>query len=145
MLALATKTQLVKLPSPSELRLKLVFTMAELFKTLGYTDVRALAVGYPQPMEMMGTTENHTPDVTARQNDARRTGIILDCLTPSHFRNMDRFKSRLALFRSASNAFRAELHFAIFNVKLKDVGLMEDALRARLKLYGVTANKIWAL
>jgi hypothetical protein len=56
---------------------RLLWLMAEYFRTLGYTDIKARLPGFVPPPILSGTLEDHRPDFTCRQLDGGKTPIIL--------------------------------------------------------------------
>ena len=65
-----------------EERRRLLWLMAEYFRTIGYTDIKARLPGFMPPPVLSGTIEDHRPDFTCRQSDSARTPIILEVVTP---------------------------------------------------------------
>src|SRR5688500_13444595 len=63
-------------------RRRLLWLMAEYFRTLGYSDIKARLPGFMPPPVLSGTLEDHRPDFTCRQTDAARTPIVLEVVTP---------------------------------------------------------------
>src|SRR5438874_2198295 len=57
-------------------RRRLLWLMAEYFRTVGYTDIKARLPGFAPPPVLSGTLEDHRPDFTCRQSDSGRTPII---------------------------------------------------------------------
>ena len=58
-------------------RRRLLWLMAEYFRTVGYTDIKARLPGFVPPPVLSGTLEDHRPDFTCRQSDTGRTPIII--------------------------------------------------------------------
>ena len=65
-----------------EERRRLLWLMAEYFRTIGCTDIKARLPGFMPPPILSGTIEDHRPDFTCRQSDSARTPIILEIVTP---------------------------------------------------------------
>ena len=65
-----------------EERRRLLWLMAEYFRTIGCTDLKARLPGFMPPPILSGTIEDHRPDFTCRQSDSARTPIILEIVTP---------------------------------------------------------------
>src|SRR6185436_12755021 len=63
-------------------RRRLLWLMAEYFRTLGYSDIKARLPGFVPPPVLSGTLEDHRPDFTCRQTDQNKTPIILEVVTP---------------------------------------------------------------
>jgi hypothetical protein len=122
----------------------LLRTMAELFKASGYTDIQARVKPFRAPRVFQGSQEDHRPDLTCRQNDKRRTALILDVVTTDVFAHAQAFELRIGLFVSVARALKCELHIACPNVKAGEEYL-ETLIRKRLASAGVTPNKIWVV
>ncbi|MET0403096.1 MAG: hypothetical protein ABW123_11865, partial [Cystobacter sp.] len=52
-----------------EERRRLLWLMAEYFRTIGCTDIKARLPGFMPPPVLSGTIEDHRPDFTCRQSD----------------------------------------------------------------------------
>src|SRR5690242_5953060 len=63
-------------------RRRLLWLMAEYFRTLGYTDIKARLPGFMPPPVLSGTIEDHRPDFTCRQTDSGKTPLIMEVVTP---------------------------------------------------------------
>src|SRR5262249_39717436 len=59
-------------------RRNVLWLMAEYFRTLGYSDVKARLPGHMAPEMLNGTLEDHRPDLTCRQHDKARTPVFLE-------------------------------------------------------------------
>src|ERR1041384_1602840 len=95
-----------------EARRRLLWLMAEYFRTLGYTDIKARLPGFVPPPVLSGTIEDHRPDFTCRQSDKARTPIILDVVTTDSVEDATS-DNRWSLLSSAARLYSAELHFVV--------------------------------
>ncbi len=120
-----------------ETRLSMILTMAQYFEHLGYTDIRARAVGYKPPIVIAGMVEDHRPDITCRQRNYWQSQIILDVAAPEV---IDASEFRYQLFVSAAQRWQAELHLAA-----TAADRCTNRVRGRLALMGLVVNKIWEL
>src|SRR5215475_7742414 len=59
-------------------RRRVLWLMAEYFRTLGYSDVKARLPGHLSPTVLSGTLEDHRPDLTCRQADSAHTPVLLE-------------------------------------------------------------------
>src|ERR1700709_83144 len=81
-------------------RRRLLWLMAEYFRTVGYPDIKARLPGFVPPPVLSGTLEDHRPDFTCRQSDAGKTPIILEIVTPETVDD-PRSENRWSLLSSA--------------------------------------------
>jgi hypothetical protein len=123
-------------------RRRLLWLMAEYFRTLGYSDIKARLPGFVPPPVLSGTLEDHRPDFTCRQTDAGKTPIILEVVTPQSVED-PASENRWSLLASAAKLYNAELHFAV--PKWHATGAIDPLLRRRLNRMELTANRVWTL
>jgi hypothetical protein len=121
---------------------RLLWLMAEYFRTVGYTDIKARLPGFVPPPILSGTLEDHRPDFTCRQSDANHTPIILDVVTPNMVED-PACDNRWSLLSSAAKLYNAELHFVV--PKWAPNGSVDAALRRRLARLDVTTNRVWTV
>jgi hypothetical protein len=125
-----------------EERRRLLWLMAEYFRTVGYTDIKARLPGFMPPPVLSGTIEDHRPDFTCRQSDAARTPIILEIVTPEQVED-PRTENRWSLLASAAKLYNAELHFVV--PKWATSGAVDTPLRRRLARMELTPNRVWTV
>jgi subfamily B ATP-binding cassette protein MsbA len=94
----------------SAARRQLVWLMAEFFKTIGYTDLKARLPGYVPPVVLSGTLEDHRPDLTCRQSNSARTPTLVEAV-PVEEIDDPKMEHRWTLLSSAAKLYGAELHF----------------------------------
>ncbi len=123
-----------------EERRRLLWLMAEYFRTVGYSDIKARLPGFMAPPVLSGTLEDHRPDFTCRQSDTGRTPIILEVVTQAEVED-PKLENRWSLLSSAAKLYNAELHFVV--PKWTGQGAVEPALRKRLGRMDLTANRVW--
>ncbi len=123
-------------------RRRLLWLMAEYFRTLGASDIKARLPGFVPPPVLSGTIEDHRPDLTLRQADANHTPIILEVVTASAIED-PRSENRWSLMGSAAKLYQAELHFVV--PKWHPSGPLDPRLRRRLARMELTANRIWTV
>lgn len=123
-------------------RRRLLWLMAEYFRTLGYTDIKARLPGFMPPPVLSGTIEDHRPDFTCRQSDQNRTPIIMEVVTPASVED-PLMENRWSLLSSAARLYNAELHFVV--PKWCDVGAIEPVLRRRLGRLDLPFNRVWTV
>lgn len=123
-------------------RRRLVWLMAEYFRTVGFSDIKARIPGFTPPEVLSGTLEDHRPDLTCRQSDSGHTPIVLEGVTPEGMARPG-VESRWSLLASAARLYRAELHFVV--PKWSASGGLEGPLRRRLAGMAVIPNRIWAV
>jgi hypothetical protein len=123
-----------------EERRRLLWLMAEYFRTIGYTDIKARLPGFMPPPVLSGTIEDHRPDFTCRQTDSARTPIILEIVTPDRVEDPTT-ENRWSLLASAAKLYTAELHFVV--PKWSSLGPVDPALKRRLARMELTANRVW--
>ncbi len=123
-------------------RRRLLWLMAEYFRTIGYSDVRARLPGFVPPPVLLGTLENHRPDFTCRQTNPGHTPIILEIVTPQPVQGPDSV-NRWPLLASAAQLYNAELHFVV--PKWHPDGAIDPMLRRRLNRIALTPNRIWTV
>ena len=123
-------------------RRQLLWLMAEYFRTLGYSDVKARLPGFIPPPVLSGTLEDHRPDFTCRQLDSGKTPIILETVTSVTVED-PRWEARWSLLASAARLYNAELHFVV--PKWADAGAVDPVLKRRLRRMELTANRVWTV
>jgi hypothetical protein len=126
----------------SEERRRLLWLMAEFFKVLGYTDVKARLPGYVAPVVLSGTIEDHRPDLTCRQSNSARTPMLLEAVPPADIDD-PRMEHRWTLLSSAAKLYGAELHFVV--PKWTSAGPGDKLLRRKLERLEISSNRIWAV
>ena len=125
-----------------EERRRLLWLMAEYFRTIGYTDIKARLPGFMPPPILSGTIEDHRPDFTCRQTDSARTPIILEIVTPEMVEDPVT-ENRWSLLASAAKLYNAELHFVV--PKWASTGPVDSVLRRRLARMELTPNRVWTV
>jgi hypothetical protein len=125
-----------------EERRRLLWLMAEYFRTIGCTDIKARLPGFMPPPVLSGTIEDHRPDFTCRQSDSARTPIILEIVTPNMVEDPVT-ENRWSLLSSAAKLYNAELHFVI--PKWAPRGAVDQVLKRRLARMELTANRVWTV
>lgn len=123
-------------------RRRLLWLMAEYFRTLGYTDIKARLPGFMPPPVLSGTLEDHRPDFTCRQTDAGRTPIIMEVVTPKDVEDPHN-ENRWSLLASAAKLYNAELHFVV--PRWSSEGAVDPSLRRRLSRMDLTVNHVWTV
>lgn len=126
-----------------EERRRLLWLMAEYFRTLGYTDIKARLPGFLPPPVLSGTIEDNRPDFTCRQTDSGRTPIIMEVVTASDVED-PRHENRWSLLASAAKLYNAELHFVVPKWT-HDAGAIDAALKRRLARMELTVNRVWTV
>jgi hypothetical protein len=126
----------------SEHRRRMLWLMAEYFRTMGYTDIKARLPGFVPPPVLSGTLEDHRPDFTCRQSDVARTPLIVEIVTPEEVENPER-ENRWSLLSSAAKLYSAELHFVV--PKWATSGPVDAVLRRRLARMELLANHVWTV
>ncbi len=124
----------------TEDRRRLLWLMAEYFRTMGYTDIKARLPGFVAPPVLAGTIEDHRPDFTCRQTDSNKTPIIMEVVTMSDVESPTA-DNRWSLLSSAAKLYNAELHFVV--PKWTTGGAVDAVLRRRLARLELTPNRIW--
>ena len=123
-------------------RRRLLWLMAEYFRTIGFTDIKARLPGFIPPPVLSGTLEDYRPDFTCRQTDNSQTPIILEVVTKNLVVDPVS-ESRWSLLSSAAKLYNAELHFAV--PRWHSGGPIEPMLRRRVARMDLTINRVWAL
>jgi hypothetical protein len=123
-------------------RRRLLWLMAEFFRTVGYTDIKARLPGFAAPPVLSGTLEDHRPDFTCRQTDAGRTPLIMEVVTPERVDDPE-VENRWSLLSSAAKLYNAELHFVV--PKWSASGAIDDVLRRRLARMDLVPNRVWTV
>jgi len=121
-------------------RRNVLWLMAEFFRTLGYSDVKARLPGHLAPEMLMGTLEDHRPDLTCRQHDSARTPVFLEVVIGEELERQGA-ENRWSLLASAARLYSAELHFVVPSWTPR--GSVERRLRRRLDDMDVHPNHIW--
>lgn len=125
-----------------ETRRRLLWLMAEFFRTLGASDIKARLPGFVPPPVLSGTIEDHRPDFTCRQADAQRTPVIVEVVTPELVEDPNA-DNRWSLLASAAKLYNAELHFVV--PKWTHVGAIDSVLKRRLARLELTVNRVWTV
>jgi hypothetical protein len=123
-------------------RRRLLWLMAEYFRTLGYTDIKARLPGFMPPPVLSGTIEDHRPDFTCRQTDSAKTPIIMEVVTPGSLEDPAN-ENRWSLLSSAAKLYNAELHFVV--PKWSAIGSVDPSLRKKLQRMDLTPNRVWSV
>ena len=123
-------------------RRRLLWLMAEYFRTMGYTDIKARLPGFMPPPVLSGTIEDHRPDFTCRQSDSAQTPIILEVVTNASIED-PAMENRWSLLSSAAKLYNAELHFVV--PKWTQQGAIDQSLRRRLARMELVANRVWTV
>ncbi|HME90406.1 MAG TPA: hypothetical protein VKE49_03220 [Myxococcaceae bacterium] len=123
-------------------RRRLLWLMAEFFRTLGYTDLCARLPGHTPPPVLSGTVEDHRPDLTCRQSNASHTPLLLEVVTANGVEDA-RAENRWCLMASAARLFSAELHFVV--PKWAAQGAIDALLRRRLECLNLVPHRVWAV
>lgn len=119
---------------------RLLWLMAEFFRTLGCTDVKARLPGFSPPAVLTGTIEDHRPDFTCRQSDNAHTPLIAEVVTPTSLQD-PASDNRWSLLFSAARLYNAELHFVVS--KWHPEGALEPQLRKRLGRMDLVPTRVW--
>ena len=114
--------------------------MAEYFRTIGCTEIRARLPGYTPPQILSGTLEDHRPDLTCRQSNQAKTALILE-VVPPHELDSPILEHRWTLLSSAAKLYSAELHFAV--PRWSTMGAPDQMLRRRLGRMEILTQRIW--
>jgi hypothetical protein len=123
-------------------RRRLLWLMAEYFRTVGYSDIKARLPGFVPPPVLSGTLEDHRPDFTCRQSDQGKTPIILEIVTANTVEDPIS-ENRWSLLSSAAKLYNAELHFVV--PKWHPNGAIDPVLRRRLARMELTPNRVWTV
>ena len=125
-----------------EERRRLLWLMAEYFRTLGATDIKARLPGFVPPPVLSGTIEDHRPDFTCRQADSGKTPVIVEVVTPEQVDD-PAADNRWSLLASAAKLYNAELHFVV--PKWSHMGAIDPVLKRRLSRLELTVNRVWTV
>jgi hypothetical protein len=123
-------------------RRRLLWLMAEYFRTLGATDIKARLPGFVPPPVLSGTIEDHRPDFTCRQANSARTPVIVEVVTPGNVEDPTA-DNRWSLLASAAKLYSAELHFVV--PKWSQAGAIDPVLKRRLARLELIANRVWTV
>ena len=121
-------------------RRRVLWLMAEYFRTLGCSDVKARLPGHTAPAVLNGTLEDHRPDLTCRQPDSSRTPVLLEVVLPETLED-PASENRWSLLASAARLYSAELHFVVPRWTAR--GSIDRRLRRRLRDMDVHPGRIW--
>ncbi|HEY3586850.1 MAG TPA: hypothetical protein VGK85_06850 [Myxococcaceae bacterium] len=121
-------------------RRRFLWLMAEYFRTLGCSDVKARLPGHCAPNVLNGTLEDHRPDLTCRQADRGKTPMLLEVVLPEMVDD-PASENRWSLLASAARLYAAELHFVV--PRWTRLGSIDRRLRCRLREMGLFPNRIW--
>jgi len=119
---------------------QLLWLMAEFFRTVGCTDLRARLPGFTPPQVLSGTLEDHRPDLICRQTNQARTALILE-VVPPHELESPLQEHRWTLLSSAAKLYGAELHFAV--PRWSQLGAPDQLLRRRLQRMEIVTQRVW--
>ncbi len=114
--------------------------MAEFFRTVSCTEIKARLPGYPPPQVLSGTLEDHRPDLTCRQGNRARTALILE-VVPYEEVEATHLEHRWTLLSSAAKLYSAELHFVV--PRWSPLGPTDQILRRRLQRMEILSHHIW--
>ncbi len=123
-------------------RRQLLWLMAEFFKTLGFTDLKARLPGYSPPVVLAGTLEDHRPDLTCRQSNTARTPTLLEVVPMTQIED-PATEHRWTLLSSAAKLYGAELHFVV--PKWSAIGPGDQLLKRRLERLEINHQRIWVV
>ncbi len=126
----------------TEPRRRMLWLMAEYFKMLGYTELKARLPGYIPPVVLSGTLEDHRPDLSCRQSNIARTPTLLE-VVPAEELDDPRMEHRWTLLSSAAKLYGAELHFAV--PKWCVMGPGDRILKRRLDRLEVAHQRVWVV
>ena len=121
-----------KNPQESKEHQDLIIMMARHFASLGYQSIRADVPGMVTPEVILGTKQNHVPDLTADKNG---TIVILEAETASTISG-GHTASQWSLFSDAAQKAGGEFHVVV------PKGYRSSAER-RLAELGIKADNIW--
>jgi hypothetical protein len=121
-------------------RRNVLWLMAEYFRTLGFSNVKARLPGHMAPEMLNGTLEDHRPDLTCRQHDRGRTPVFLEVVVGEEL-DEPGTENRWSLLASAARLYSAELHFVVPRWSTR--GSIDRRLRRRLSDMDVHPNHIW--
>jgi hypothetical protein len=110
----------------------LVNMMARHFASLGYRNIRADLPGMVAPEVILGTKQNHIPDLTADKNGTR---IILEAETGGTISG-DHTASQWSLFSDAAKKAGGEFHVVVPK-------RYRSSAERRLADLGLKADNIW--
>jgi hypothetical protein len=123
-------------------RRRVLWLMAEFFRTLGCSDLKARLPGHLAPPLLNGTLEDHRPDLTCRQGDRSRTPVFLEVVVGEEL-DEPGSENRWSLLASAARLYSAELHFVVPRWTTR--GSVDRRLRRRLRDMDVHPNRIWTV
>jgi len=87
----------------------LIIMMVNYFSGQGYQNIKADVPGMPAPDTIIGTKQNHIPDLTAEKNGS---GIILEAETTNSIFDTHT-ASQWSLFSSAAANFGGQFHVVV--------------------------------
>jgi len=119
-------------PKESKEHKDLINMMARHFAGQGYRNIRADIPGMVTPDVILGTKQNHVPDLTADKNSTR---IILEAETANTI-SADHTASQWSLFSDAAKKAGGEFHVVV------PKGCRSSA-EQRLADLGLRADEIW--
>lgn len=139
-------TQVLSSYEVRDRRAQLLYTLGYTFATLGYTRLKARGLhGYPATAMILGTMHSHRPDMSACQNDTKKTPFVLDVVLPEDLENLQLLHSRLSLFSDLRKERGYELHLAVQAAAKVNKQWIERRVRELLAGWKITANKIWVV
>jgi hypothetical protein len=121
-------------------RRQLLWLMAEYFRTIGGTEIRARLPGYEPPQVLSGTLEDHRPDLTCRQSNRAQTPLLLEVVPPHEVDSLA-VEHRWTLLASAAKLYNAELHFAV--PRWSSLGPADQLLKRRLQRMEIATQRVW--
>jgi hypothetical protein len=119
-------------PQESKEHQDLINMMVRHFASQGYRNIRADVPGMVTPDVILGTKQNHVPDLTADKNG---TGIILEAETASTISG-DHTASQWSLFSDAAKKAGGEFHVVVPRGYRSSAG-------QRLADLSLKADEIW--
>jgi len=119
-------------PQDSKEHQDLINMMARHFASQGYRNIRADLPGMATPDAILGTKQNHVPDLTADKNGTR---IILEAETACTISD-DHTASQWSLFSDAAKKAGGEFHIVVPKG-------YRSSVEQRLAGLGLKADNIW--
>jgi len=116
----------------SQVHHDLIIMMANHFNSQGYRDIKADAPGWVRPDTIIGTKQNHIPDLTAEKDG---TTIILVAETSTSIFDAHTL-SQWSLFSDAALKSSGQFHIVVPKGS-------RDNVNQRIQSLGITAHEIW--
>ncbi len=120
----------------SKEHIQLIEMMANHFKSLGCTDIKADLDGYSRPDSING----YIPDLTCYKNGVNRSLIILEAETCSSIFDQHTERQWTA-FYNRSRTTGSEFHIVV--PKTCNTSSSRESVKERLRQLGISANEIW--